>query len=193
MVLAGIGSLTPQSMLGAIAGTAVSGLSVGGALLLLNALRERTGTLVVTELRGVGLEVPRMAALLMLGAAGAGALPGCAGFWTTWLLALGAIVREPGIAVALLVAAVLLAASQMVPMLRVLRGRLPESLRQGSALLAYGGHVPELRPREILTTMPIVVLVVLLGLYPSPLVKRAQAAARDLNELVSPPGPDHVE
>jgi NADH:ubiquinone oxidoreductase subunit 4 (subunit M) len=50
-----------------------------------------------------------------------------------------------------------------------------------------------LRPRELAALAPLVVLIVLLGFWPAPLLGRAATTVRDLQELVSPPGPDHIE
>jgi NADH-quinone oxidoreductase subunit M len=191
--LAGIASLTPQALLGASTGIAMSGCAAGAAMLTLGALRTRTTTLDIRDVRGIGLEAPILATALGLAALGTGAMPGTASFWTTWLVGLGAVVREPGIAIAVLVAAVLLAASQTMPMLRIVRGRLPDALRRGEPLIPFGGHVPDLRPRELAAVGPLLLLVVLLGFYPVPLIAHAQATVRDLNELVNPPGPTHIE
>ena len=191
--LVGLAALTPQGMLGTVAGIAGSGAAASCAILALGALRERTETLDVREVRGLAIESPLLATAIAVGLLGAGAFPGSVSFWTTWLVSLGAVVREPGVATFALVAAVLLAASQSSALVRLVRGRLPDKLRASSQLVPFGGRVPDLRPRELAALAPLVVLVVLLGFYPSPLLGRAATTVRDLVELVSPPGPDRVE
>jgi NADH-quinone oxidoreductase subunit M len=190
--LVGLAALTPQGLLGMVCGVVTAGSAAAAAQLALGALRERTATLVVRDLGGLAIEAPLLAGALAIAALGVGAFPGTAAFWTTWLGPLGAVVREPGVATATLVAAVLLATSQAMPLARALRGRLPEALRASATLSAYGGRVPDLRPRELAAIAPLVLLIIALGFWPAPLLGRASNTVRDMNELVSPPGPDQI-
>jgi len=191
--LVGLAALTPQGMLGTVAGVAGSGIAAACAMLALGALRERTDTLDVREIRGLAIESPLLACAIAIALLGVGAFPGSLSFWTTWLVSLGAVVREPGVAAFALVAAVLLAASQSSALVRLVRGRLPEALRSSPQLVSFGGRVPDLRPRELAALAPLVIVIVLLGFYPAPLLGRAATTVRDLVELVSPPGPDRIE
>jgi NADH-quinone oxidoreductase subunit M len=191
--LVGLAALTPQGLLGTVCGIAGSGAAAACAMLALGALRERTETLDAREVRGLAIESPLLACAIAVALLGVGAFPGSLSFWTTWLVALGAVVREPGVAVFALVAAVLLAASQSSALARLVRGRLPEALRASPQLTPFGGRVPDLRPRELVALAPLVILIVLLGFYPSPLLGRAATTVRDLAELVSPAGPDRIE
>jgi NADH-quinone oxidoreductase subunit M len=191
--LVGLAALTPQGLLGTVCGIAGSGAAAACAMLALGALRERTETLDVREVRGLAIESPLLACAIAIALLGVGAFPGSLSFWTTWLVSLGAVVREPGVATFALVAAVLLAASQASALVRLVRGRLPEPLRASAQLVPFGGRVPDLRPRELVALAPLVVLIVLLGFYPSPLLGRAATTVRDLAELVMPAGPDRVE
>ncbi len=191
--LVGLGALTPQGLLGTVCGIAGSGAAAACAMLALGVLRERTETLDVRQVRGLAIESPLLACALAIALLGVGAFPGTLSFWTTWLVSLGAVVREPGVAAFALASAVLLAASQSSALVRLVRGRLPEPLRASPQLVPFGGRVPDLRPRELAALAPLVVLIVLLGFYPSPLLGRATTTVRDLVELVMPAGPDRVE
>jgi NADH-quinone oxidoreductase subunit M len=191
--LVGLAALTPQGLLGTVAGVAGSGAAVACGMLAFGALRERTETLDAREIRGLAIEAPLLACAIAVALLGAGAFPGTLSFWTTWLVSLGAVVREPVVAAFALLGAVLLAASQSSALVRIVRGRLPEALRASPQLVPFGGRVPDLRPRELAALAPLVVLIVLLGFYPSPLLGRAATTVRDLVEVVSPPGPDRIE
>ena len=193
VALVGLAALTPQAMLGTVSALATSGAALAVAMLALGALRDRTGTLEARDLRGLGIEAPLLACALGAAALACGALPGTAGFWTTWLVGLGAIVREPGLAFAVLAGAVVLAASQAIPLVRLLRGRLPESLRRGEALAPHGGRIPDLRPREIAALAPLIVIIIVLGFWPSPLLGRAANTVRDTSDQLNPPSPSRVE
>ena len=193
VAVVGIASLTPEALLGTIGGIAAAGCAGASAMLVLGFLRERIATLDAREIRGIGIEAPLFASMLGVAALGAAAVPGSASFWSVWLVGLGEIVRDPSIATAVLVSAVLLAASQTMPMLKIVRGRLPEaSPHRGESLTPYGGRVPEVRPREVAALAPLLVLIVVLGFYPVLLLGRAQVTARDMNELVNRAGPGQI-
>jgi NADH-quinone oxidoreductase subunit M len=193
VAFAGLVSLTPQALLGAIGGIATSGCAAAAALLAVGALRERIGTVDVRQIRGLAIEAPLLACTLGIAALGVGAVPGSASFWATCLVGIGAVVREPAVATAVLVSAVLLAASQTTALIRIVRGRLPEPLRRSESLTSYGGHVPDLRPRELVALAPLLLFIVLFGFCPAPLLGRAATTARDINVLVNPKGPMQIE
>jgi NADH-quinone oxidoreductase subunit M len=180
VAIASLCALSPEALLGAVSAIATSGAAVAAAMLALGALHERTATLDTRALRGLGIESPRLALALGASACACGAVPGFATFWSAWLASIGAVVREPGFAAAVLVALVVLSVSQVSPLMRVVRGRLPESLRGSQSLAPWGGHVPDLRAREIAALAPLVLLVLALGLYPAPLLGRAANTVRDL-------------
>ncbi len=188
--LVGASALTPEGTLGATCGIVTSGCAVAAAMLVLGALHDRIETLEIRNIRGLALESPLLAGALGIAALAVGAVPLTATFWTTWLVGIGAVVREPGVAIAALVAAVLLAVSQTMPVLRVVRGRLPTALHGAESLAPYGGRVPDLRARELAAIAPLLVLLVVLGLYPAPLLGRAANTARDMTEQVSPNAPN---
>ncbi len=188
--LASTCALTPEGLLGAVCAFSTAGAAVAVAMLALGALHDRLGTLDSRVVRGLGIESPLLAIALGVAAAACGALPGLATFWTTWLASIGAMVREPGLATAVLIASVLLATSQMLPLMRIVRGRLPASLRGSQSLAPWGGHVPDLRPFEIAALAPLLFLVLALGFYPAPLLGRASNTVRDMMELVSSGAPN---
>ncbi|HSQ62211.1 MAG TPA: proton-conducting transporter membrane subunit, partial [Polyangiaceae bacterium] len=192
LALLGSCSLTPEGVLGFVEGAATSGAAGAVAILALGALHERTGTLVVRELRGLGVEAPVLAASLAVAVLAVGAMPGCATFWGAWLVTLGLVPREPGLALGAAAAAILAASAMASPLLAVVRGRLPERLRGGETLAPFGGHVPELRPAELGAILPLVAVLVLLGFYPAPLLGKAATTVRDYGELVDPEGPTKI-
>jgi len=182
-------ALDAEALLGAVCATATAGAAGTAAMLALGALHERIGTLDSRAVRGVGIESPLLACAIGAAMCACGALPGFATFWTAWLAGVGAMVREPGIAAAVLVAIVVLAASQATPLLRVVRGRLPETLRAAEPLAPWGGHLPDLRAREIAMLAPLVFVVIACGLYPAPILARAATTVRDAIALVLPSAP----
>jgi NADH-quinone oxidoreductase subunit M len=188
LALSGLASSTPKAMLGAVFGMVVSGYATAAAIAAFGALQQRTGTVPLRDIRGLGTEAPLLAVSLGLCALGTAALPGSASFWMTSLVVTGLVGHQLVLTALLLVAAVLLAISQARPIVRSVRGRLPDRLRRGEALTPYGGHLPELRPRELLSLAPLLVLIIALGLYPAPLLRRAQTAVRDISDFIAPQG-----
>ena len=190
VALVGVCALTPEGLIGATSAIATVGAATAAAMLALGVLHERIATLDSNVVRGLGIEAPLLSGALGVAACACGALPGFATFWAAWLVGLGAVVREPGLATAAFVATIVLATSQVMPLMRVVRGRLPESLRGAQSLAPWGGHVPDLRPREIAALAPLLLLVLALGLYPAPILGRASSTVRDTMELVNPAAPN---
>ncbi len=190
--LIGLGSLTPQG----IAGCAVQmvGSGVLGALmvLLLDGLFERVRTREIGRIAGLGREVPMYAALLGVAAFASLGMPGLVGFWGEVLPLFGAFPLHKALTVAAALGVALTATYHMTTLHALLFGEVPRALRDGPALAPFSGKIPEITARELAMAAPLVVLVVLLGVWPSPLLSLIAGGVRDLTALVNPPGPDQI-
>ena len=191
-VLLGAGSLTPQGLSGAIVLGTTRALACGGFLLLAAAIRERSRTSDVPRLGGVATQMPGWgAALATVGLAQAGAL-GLGGAWGPVLALLGVLSSYAPLAIVAAIALVILAAAHLSAVSRVAFGPLDRGWERSPLLEPYGGRFPDLTPREWRSVAPLVVLVVILGLWPAPIIAVTTGTVRDLANAVSPPGPDQV-
>lgn len=191
-VLLGAGSLTPQGLAGAIAVGATRALACGAFLLAAAAIHERARTSDVPRLGGVAAQMPRWAiALAAAGFAQAGAF-GLGGAWGPLLALLGALASYAPLALAAAIGLVVMTAAHLIVMSRVTFGPLDPAWRRSALLEPHGGRFPDLTRRETTSVAPLVVVVIVLGVWPRPVVSATTGTVRDLANAVSPPGPDQV-
>jgi NADH-quinone oxidoreductase subunit M len=191
-VLLGVGSLTPQGLSGAIVLGSTRALACGAFLLLASAIHERVRTSDVTRLRGVAAQMPGWAAALAVAALAQAGVLGLCGAWGPVLALLGVLSGYAPLAAVAAVALVVMAAAQLAAVSRIAFGALDPSWERSELLEAFGGRFPDLSSREWTSIAPLVVLVVLLGVWPAPVVATTTGTVRDLANAVSPPGPDQV-
>lgn len=182
LVVLGIGTLTQQGVQGAVFQLLNFTVVAGGLFLLTGFLHHRTGTADVAGLGGAARTMPLLAsAFLLLGLASIG-LPGTGGFPAELLLLLSAISSYPGAGIAAL-AGVVIGAGYLLGIYR--RAFL------GPVTSTVVAAAVDLRPRERLVALVLVLLVLVPGLYPRLVLDFTQAASSAWLARVNPapPGP----
>jgi len=191
-VLLGAGSLTPQGMCGAIVTATARALACGAFLLLASAIEERAHTRDVSRLDGIATQMPGYTTALAAAALGQAGVLGAAGAWGPLLAMLGALPNYAPLAIASGLALVVLAVAHLFAVARVAFGKIDPAWEKSPFLEPFGGRFPDLSPREWTSIAPLVTLVVVLGIWPAPLLAITTGTARDLAQAVSPPGPDQI-
>ncbi len=192
IALLGIGSLTPEGIAGACIEMCAHAAAGSVLFLAVAAVEERAHTRRWGELSGVAKQMPMLGGALVLSLAASFGVPGLVGFWGECLATIGAY---PAHRVAATVAAfgfALVAAAHVRILDAVGFGKLDESWQKSPYLEPFGGKFPDVTTRELVAIGPLVILVVLLGLWPAPVLTTVSGAVRDTAALVNPPGPDQV-
>jgi len=174
-VMLGIWALTLQSVQGAMLITLNHGISTGALFFLAGMLYERRHSRLIAAFGGIARVVPLLSAALVIVSLSSIGLPGTNGFVGELLVLLGSFPVYP---VPTIVAAtgVIVAAMYLLPALqRVLFNPLdkPENER-----------LRDLSWREGLVLIPLLACIVWIGVYPRPLLRRMEPAARHLVEQV---------
>jgi NADH-quinone oxidoreductase subunit M len=170
-VVLGIFALTTQGVGGAILQMINHGLSTGALFLLVGVLYERRHTRMIADFGGLARVLPLFTAVFLLVTLSSVGLPGLNGFVGEFLILLGTFRVSPLHAV-LATAGIILAAVYMLWMFqRVMFGPLTHEANR---------HLPDLSPRELLTLVPILVLIVWIGIYPQPLLRTTEASVKQL-------------
>lgn len=191
-VLLGAGSLTPQGLSGAIVLGSTRALACAVFLLLVAAIQERARTCNASRLGGVATQMPGWAtALTAAGLAQAGVL-GVGGAWGPVLALLGVLSSYAPLAIVAAIALIVIAAAHLKALSLVAFAPLDPAWEKNELLEAHGGKFPDLSSREWTSIAPLVALVILLGVWPAPIVSVTTGTVRDLANAVSPPGPDQV-
>ncbi|MBX3232908.1 MAG: hypothetical protein KIT84_42200 [Labilithrix sp.] len=184
-VFLGAGSLTPQGLSGAIVLGSTRALAISVFLLLAAAAFERAQTVDTNRLAGVARRMPAWTVSLAAAALAQAGVLGMGGAWGPILALLGVLSSYAPLAIVAAIALVVVAAAHLTALSPVAFGVLDPKLVEGEKL-------PDLSRREWASVGPLVLVVVLLGVWPAPVVSVTTGTVRDLSNAVSPPGPDQV-
>jgi NADH-quinone oxidoreductase subunit M len=149
------------------------GLLIGGLFFITGMLEERRGTRRIEEFGGLQRSVPRMAGVMLVITLGAVALPGLAGFVGEFLTLLGAFLANRAYAVLAAVGVIFGAVYLLWAYQRMWHGRLEREENRA---------VADLTGREWAILAPLVAAIVVLGLFPNPLLERVEPSARRVVE-----------
>ncbi|MDQ3619136.1 MAG: NADH-quinone oxidoreductase subunit M [Actinomycetota bacterium] len=155
-VLLGIAALDHAGFSGAVFMMVAHGIVTGGLFLLSGMLYERTGTLVLDDIAGVGSRMPMFKALLTLTLLASMGLPGLIQFPGEMQVLLGAF-EEFGLPVLFAAAGILITATFT---LRVIGGVLSDDIENRWAGLS------DVRGAELLSSTSLAALTIVLGVAP---------------------------
>ncbi len=185
--LFGIAAFTSQGLAGAMVGTFARGLASALLLGVASALERRLRTTSLARLAGLQVEAPRLAAALAVGLATSLGVPCLAGFWGPLLSLLGGFGRHPELGLLLAGFMVILAVAHLRVARMTLLGRFDEAWRGSAALEVHRGTMPDLSSRELAALAPLALLVVAVGVWPTPLLSAMASSLRDVSTTVEPP------
>ncbi|MEZ5203411.1 MAG: NADH-quinone oxidoreductase subunit M [Acidimicrobiales bacterium] len=166
-VMLGIATLTPFGINAAIFGMVAHGLITGMLFFLAGSVKDRFHTLEIKRLGGLLLQAPRMGWLLGFSAMASLGLPGLAGFWGEFPAILsaynpGAGLSEELFRVYMVIAAIgtVFAAGYLLWLLqRVAFGTPTEEFENE--------HIHDMHLTDYIAWAPMIVLIVVLGVYPA--------------------------
>ena len=175
-VMLGIATLTPFGINAAIFGMVAHGLITGMLFFIAGSVKDRFHTLEIKRLGGLLLQAPHMGWLLGFSAMASLGLPGLAGFWGEFPAILsaynpGAGLSEELFRVYMVVAAIgtVFAAGYLLWLLqRVAFGTPTEEFEKE--------HIHDMHLTDYIAWTPMVVFIVVLGIYPNLMFKITDAA-----------------
>ncbi len=155
-VLLGLSSLTPEGMNGALLQMFNHGTITGAMFLLVGVLYDRAHTRDLNAFGGLGARLPVFAGILTFFSLASLGLPGLSGFVSEFLSLVGTFgtYRVPTV---ISVTGIVITAAYMLTVLqRVLLGSLNERWKT----------LPDITRRELVTLIPLLVVVLVVGVYP---------------------------
>jgi NADH-quinone oxidoreductase subunit M len=175
LVMLALFSLNFEGTQGALYQMLNHGLSTGALFLCVGLLYERTHTRLIADYGGTAARMPVFAGLFLVAALSSAGLPGLNGFVGEILCFFGIFTADKALA-AVAVSTVILAAVYLLWLYRrVMHGPLKDP---GDTRLR------DLDRRELAVLIPIIILIVVMGLMPGPILRKTDAAvARYLDGL----------
>jgi NADH-quinone oxidoreductase subunit M len=168
LAILGLAAFTAQGAQGAISLLLSFSVATGGAFLLLEFLRQRTGSTDIHALGGAAKSMPLLASgFLICGLAGVG-MPGTSSFPGEFMLIIAALHSHTGAGLAALFALSIVAGGFLSLYRKAFFGPLSrEAVAQAR----------DLRPREWLVLVLLIVMIVGIGVYPGPWIEIVRPAA----------------
>jgi NADH-quinone oxidoreductase subunit M len=174
-VVLGIFAFNSQGLDGAVLQMLNHGLSTGALFLLVGMIYDRSHTRLIGDFGGLAKVMPMFAAFFLVVTLSSIGLPGLNGFIGEFLVLLGAFQTMPTLA-AIAALGVILAAVYMLWMYqRVMFG---EVTREANV------HLQDLNRREVAVLVPVVLVILWIGIYPQPFLKRMEASTKAIIERV---------
>jgi NADH-quinone oxidoreductase subunit M len=177
-VMLGLFALDTTAVSGAVYQMLSHGVSTGGLFLLVGMLYERRHTRLLAEFGGLWAAVPRYAVALLVVMLASAGLPGLAGFVGEFLILVGAFKTWPW-ATTIATSGLVLGALYLLTMYqRVIFGPLEREENR---------TLEDLGRREVAVLVPVLVLCVVMGLFPTPFLTRIQPSVERILAHVQPP------
>ena len=168
-VMLGIFALTLQSVQGALLIMINHGISTGALFLLVGMIYERRHTRAIDAYGGIARVVPLFAAILTFVSLSSIGLPGTNGFVGEFLVLIGSFRTYPVLAIISATGVIFAAAYLLWALQRILFNPLNKPENE---------HIPDLNKREIALLVPLVAVIIWLGVYPAPVLRRTEASSR---------------
>jgi NADH-quinone oxidoreductase subunit M len=174
-VMLGIFAFNQHGLDGAVMQMVNHGLSTGALFLLVGMIYDRRHTRTIADFGGLAKVMPIFAAFFLVVSLSSIGLPGLNGFVGEFLILLGAFQTMPTFAVIGAVG-VILAAVYMLWMY--------QQVMFGEVTHAENSRLKDLSPREIFVLVPVVLVMVWIGVFPQPFLKRMEASTSAVVERV---------
>lgn len=174
-VVLGVFALSVNGLQGGLMVMISHGVSTGALFLLIGMLYERRHTREIAAFGGLGRVAPLMATAFVITALASIGLPGTSGFVGEFLALLGAFESRPVLAI-VATTGVIFAAYYMLPMVqRIFFNKLD---------VEENRSMRDLSPREIVVLSPLLLLMIVLGVFPSPVLEKMEPSVRSVLERV---------
>jgi NADH-quinone oxidoreductase subunit M len=167
-VMLGIFAVTLQSVQGALMVMINHGISTGALFLLVGMMYERRHTREIEAYGGIARVVPLFAAALTLVSLSSIGLPGTNGFIGEFLVLVGSFKPYPVLSAVATTGVIFAAAYLLWAIQRILFNPLDKRENE---------HMPDLNWREIALVTPLIAVIIWLGVYPAPVLRRMEPAA----------------
>jgi NADH-quinone oxidoreductase subunit M len=160
-IVLGIFAFTSQSLTGSSLYMLNHGLATAALFVMAGYLIKRRGSRDMNAYRGVDQVAPVLAGLLLFAGLNTLSLPGLGSFVSEFMVLAGTFGRHPAYAVVSTLAIVLAALYILIMYQRTMTGPASEEVKE---------KITELNGRERLAMAPLVLLILLLGIFPKPML-----------------------
>ncbi|MBT0651879.1 NADH-quinone oxidoreductase subunit M [Geomobilimonas luticola] len=174
-VMLGVFALNQQGVAGGMLQMLNHGVSTGALFLIVGFIYERRHTRLITDFGGLSKQMPIFATVFMIVTLSSIGLPGTNGFVGEFLILLGAFESKLRWYTVIATSGVILSAVYMLWMFqRVMFGELNNPKNQ---------TLKDLNAREIAIMVPLIILIFVMGVYPTPFIDKMNPAIDRMIQL----------
>ncbi len=177
-VLLGMSAFTSEGINGAVLQMFNHGTITAQLFLIVGVIYDRAHHREINGFGGMATIMPRYAVWTTIAFFAALGLPGLSGFISEALIFLGAFKTWPGLTALAVSSVVLTAAYMLWTLQRVYLGKANEKYKD----------FPDITSREALCLAPLAVIVLILGVYPKPILDLMQVSLNGINQTLVPYG-----
>jgi NADH-quinone oxidoreductase subunit M len=175
-VMLGMASFTPQGISGAVLQMFNHGTITGMLFLMVGVIYDRAHHRDIEGFGGLASIMPLYTGVSALAIFASMGLPGLSGFISEVLVLLGSWQKYPILTVFAATGVILTAGYLLWTIQRVYLGAINEKYKA----------MPEINARELFTMIPLGIIVIILGVYPSVMLDLLRASLDQLNQIVIP-------
>ena len=175
IVLLGMAALNTQGMMGAVFQMFNHGTITAMLFLIVGVIYDRAHTRDLNSFGGLAITMPKYTGIMTVAFFAALGLPGMSGFISEAFSFLGAFQTYRTITILSTLGIVLTAAYMLWTLQRVFLGQPNEKWK----------NLPDINGRELFTLVPLAVIVVVLGIYPSFILDMLTSSLNHLVDLVN--------
>jgi len=168
-------ALNTQGITGAVFQMFNHGTITAMLFLIVGVLYDRAHTRGLNDFGGLMNQMPKYAGVMTIAFFAALGLPGLSGFISEAFSFLGAFQAFRWITIASAIGIVLTAGYMLWTLQRLFLGTLPDKWKT----------LPDINGREMFTLVPLAVIVIFLGIYPSPAINLMSTSVNALVDFVS--------
>jgi NADH-quinone oxidoreductase subunit M len=183
-VVLGICAMNVQGVQGAVYQMLAHGVSTGGLFLLVGMLSDRRHTRLISEFGGLKNSMPRLTAAFLIITLSSIGMPALNGFIGEFLTMLGAFLWDPRFVVVAGLGVILSAVYMLWMFQRVYLGPITHD---------ENATLPDLRPHEWASVVPLCALAILMGVLPTVFLAPMESSVRKVVERVQTAQPVRVE
>jgi NADH-quinone oxidoreductase subunit M len=174
VVTLGMASMNTQGMMGAVFQMFNHGTITAMLFLIVGVIYDRTHTRGLNEFGGLMNKMPRYAAVMTIAFFAALGLPGLSGFISEAFSLLGAFQTFQTLTIIAAITIVFTAGYMLWTLQRVFLGTLPEKWKD----------LTDMNGREMVMLIPLAVIVIFLGIYPSPMLDLMNSSLNHLADVL---------
>lgn len=174
IVLLGMSAMNTQGMMGAVFQMFNHGVITAMLFLIVGVIYDRAHTRGLEDFGGLMNQMPKYSAVMVIAFFAALGLPGLSGFISEAFAFLGAFQTFRWVTIASSLGIVLTAGYMLWTLQRVFLGTLPEKWK----------NLTDINNRELSALIPLAIIVIFLGIYPSPVLDLMNTSVNHFIDIV---------